>query len=108
MMFLALNLPLNASDFNETGLLRVDWRDENRYIYDKYGAYTLLGWMTPYKDGKGVINIWMPRHLMYDESGKYYFKYVIYHELKHLKCWREEGNQGYIDNFVEHKGCFEK
>ena len=61
-----------------------------------------MGWMTPYYGGRGVMTLWIPQY--YSEK---IYKTIIKHELQHLKCWREEGNKGYNNNFVKHKGCFE-
>ena len=90
ILILTLNLSMNNS-FDTDGLLWIDYRIEDRYNY--------LGWMTPHYGGNGVMTIW--------STDKNKIPYIIEHELKHLKCWRLEGNEGYVNNFIHHKGCFE-
>lgn len=111
LMFLYLNLSLNASDYNETGLMGIDYRDEFRTWYP-YGKEciinnipicSLFGWTTPIYPNKAVITIWF-------ESWAYnppiIWDSLITHELKHLRCWQQEGRKGYKENFLYHKGCF--
>ena len=93
MLILGLNLSLNTSQYDTTGLLWIDFRQEQR---------SYLGWLTPYSHGRGVMSIWLKS---YDNET---MDYIIRHELEHLRCWRLEGNAGYVDNFIKHGGCFDE
>ena len=91
MLIIGLNLSMNDS-LDTQGLLWIDYRNETRNRF--------IGWMTPYYKGRGVMSIYT--------TDKSQIPFIIEHELKHLKCWRLEGNKGYVDNFIKHRGCFEK
>lgn len=78
-------------DYADHGLMRVDYRAEYRNGVN--------GMFTPQYGGRGIISIWTPN--------KEEVIPILEHELKHLRCWREEGSKGWINNSL-HKGCFQK
>lgn len=90
MLMLTLNLSMSMHVIDD-GLLRIDYRHE---YHGNYG-----GMFTPVYNKRGIISIWTPNK---DEIIP-----ILIHELKHLNCWRLEGNSGYIQN-IQHKGCFNK
>jgi len=92
MLFLYLNISTNV-DYDTTGLVRIDYRDEWRTSY--------YGWMTPVYGGRGVMSLWIPH------EEKSLVINVIEHELKHLKAWRTN-KSCYVENFIKHGDCFEK
>lgn len=88
---------MNLTGINEStdGLIYLDYRNETRFYNQNQ---QLKAWTTPYYPDKAIIIMWLTdKRLMAD---------VLNHELRHLKCWRKEGRKGYIDNFINHKGCF--